>query len=149
MRRRREAVFIASTSDDCSKARAGLRNELRALGYDVRPDGPIDKGFDDDLIKEDIKPAMLSVHLLGGVYDSFVDHQIDLTMELEKRLVFWLTREAENTQDLRQRGLIEAIRLGKRQRGQWSLLNNISQRAVIHDLLGMLRPRTAAVGCAR
>ena len=144
MRRRRESVFIAGTTEDCSKASAGLRNELRALGYDVRPDGPIDEGFDDDLIKEDIKPAILSAHLLGGVYDSFVDHQIDLAMDLEKRLVFWLTREAENTQDPRQRSLIEAIRLGKRQRGQWSLLNNVSQRAVIQDLLAMLRPRAAA-----
>lgn len=146
MRRNREAVFIASTTNDCSKARAGLRDQLRASGYDVRPDGPIDEGFDDDLIKGDIEPAILSAHLLGGVYDPFVDHQIDLAMDLEKRLVFWLTREAEMTQDPKQRDLIEAIRLGKRQRGQWSLLNNLSQRAVIQDLLGMLRPQPAATG---
>jgi len=146
MRRRRESVFIAATTDDCSRARAGLRDELRALGYDVRPDGPLDEGFDEDLIKEDIEPAILSAHLLGGKYDSFVDRQIDLAMGLEKRLVFWLTREAESTQDPEQRDLVERIRLGKRQRGQWSILDNPSHRAVIQDLLGMLRPRAAAPG---
>jgi hypothetical protein len=141
MRRRRESVFVAAATPDCSKVRSALRAELRALGYDVRPDGPIDDGFGDDLIKEDIQPAILSAHLLGGVYDPFVDHQIDLAVELGKRLVFWFTPEALTTQDQRQRSLVESVRLGKRQQGQWSLLTNASPRANILDLLGMLRPQ--------
>ena len=144
MRRRRESVFVAAASPDCSKARSALRAELRALGYDVRPDGPIDDAFGDDLIKDDIKPAILSTHLLGGVYDPFVDHQIDLAMELGKRLVFWFTPEALTTRDQRQSSLVESIRLGKRQQGQWSLLTNASLRANIDDLMGMLRPQAAS-----
>jgi hypothetical protein len=145
MRRSREAVFIASVTDDCLKARNGLRDELRALGYDVRPDGPIDEGFSDELVRKEIEPAILSVHVLGGAYDPFVEHQIELAVELDKRLVFWFTRDAETSPDSRQQTLMETIRKELETHPSWDLLNSRSPRAVIQVLLGMLRPQSPAL----
>ena len=143
MRGCRGSVFVASATDDCSKARAALRDELHGQGYDVRPDGVIDEGFADELIIKDIKPAVLSAHLIGGVYDPFVGRQIDLAKGLDKQLVFWLTQEARTTQDARQRELVRAIRRGKRQKDKWELLENKLQQIVIQDFLRMLRHQPA------
>jgi len=140
MRRSRESVYIAGTTRDASDARKSLRNELRARGYDVRPDGPIDEGFSSALIKKELQPALLSAHILGGTYDAFIDKQIDLALELDKRLVFWITREAESTQDARQKQLIDGIKGGRRQQDcEW--LNSRSAQAFAEHLLEKLKPR--------
>jgi hypothetical protein len=144
MRRSREAVFIASSTDETLQAGGELRRELRAQAYDVRPDGPLDDGYADDLIEREMKPAVLSVHLLGATYDPFAEHLIDLAVQLKKRLVFWLTRQAEESPDARQRNLVEQIRKGSKQAGEWALVCNPSSRTVIQDILGMLRPKPAA-----
>jgi len=141
MRRGREAVFIAGSTDHTLQAAKELRQELRAQAYDVRPEGPLDEGYSDELIGKEMQPAVLSVHLLGPAYDSFAEHLIDLAIKLEKRLTFWLTREAEESQDARQRQLLEQI---QQKPGDWTLLRNRSSRAVIQDILGMLRPKPAA-----
>jgi hypothetical protein len=143
MRRSRQAVFIACGSEDWGKAGDELRRELRAHAYDVRPDGPLDEGYADDLIEQDLKPAVLSVHILGAAYDPFVEHLIDLAIRLDKRTAFWLTSEGEASQDARQRKLIEQIRSEEKQRGDWALLRNRSSRAVIDDILRMLEPKPA------
>jgi hypothetical protein len=144
MRRGREAVFIASSTDDTLQAAGELRRELRAQAYNVRPEGPLDEGYSDELIEKEMQPAVLSVHLLGATYDPFAEHLIDLAAKLGKRLVFWPALEAEESPDARQRKLIEQIRQGHKQAGEWALMRNRSSRAVIQDILGMLRPKPAA-----
>jgi len=140
MRRSREAVFLAGTTRDAFEARKSLGKELHAHGYDVRPDGPIDDGYSSALIKKELAPALLSVHILGGQYDPFLEKQIDLALELDQRLVFWFTREAETTQDPRQKQLIEEIRLGKRgTASEW--LNSRNAQAFAQHLFEKLKPR--------
>lgn len=141
MRRSREAVFVAGSTEETLQAAGELRRELRAQAYDVRPDALPDEGYGDDLLQRELKPVLLSVHLLGAAYDPFAEHLIDLAIQLGKRLVFWLTPEAEESQDARQRNLIDQIRAGSKQAGEWALVRNRSSRAVIQDIMGMLRPK--------
>jgi hypothetical protein len=143
MRRRLEKVFIGASTGDIFHARAELAAELHAQGYVVLPEGPIDSGFAPRLIKKTIEPAILSVHILGARYDPFDETQIDLAIELEKRVVFWVTRDAETSQDPEQRKLIERIRHGQKQQGRWDLLKSRSDRAVFDEIVGMLRPKAA------
>jgi len=59
MRRMGEAVFVASPAEDMSQASEDLRNELRAQGYVVRPEGPLDPLYSDKAVKQEIAPALL------------------------------------------------------------------------------------------
>ena len=97
MRRRREANFSGGVARDAVSARKGLRSELYAQGDDVRPEGNIDVAFDKVLIRKALQLALLSVHEIGGTYTDFLRTQIDFALELDKRLVFWITREQETS----------------------------------------------------
>ena len=70
MRRSREAIFVAGVARDCVEFRAQLVAELRAHGYDARPDGNPDKLIADAYLKGELANALLSIHVLGGAYDS-------------------------------------------------------------------------------
>ncbi len=143
MRRSREAIFLAGATRDCRDARRGLVSELRARGYDVRPDGTIDAGHSADLIRKELKPALLSVHVLGAAYEEFVESQIKIALDLDKPIVFWLTREAESTSDARQAKLIDDIRLGRFQQDcEW--LNLRSAQAFADHIIEKLKPRRVA-----
>jgi hypothetical protein len=144
MRRGQEAVFIARSAEDTFDASRRLQRELQAQGYNVRPEGPLDEGYSDELIEKQMQPAVLNVHVLGAAYDPFAERLIDLAVKLEKRLVFWLTPEAGLSQDDQQQKLIEQIRLEQKQRAQWDLLPDRSLQAVIQHILEMLRPKPAA-----
>ena len=87
MRRSREAVFIAGTTRDCAQARGELWRELKAYGYDARPDGNPDRGYSDLYLKQELDRALLSIHVLGGVHDRFVEKQIDVALEMGKPLL--------------------------------------------------------------
>jgi hypothetical protein len=54
-----------------------------------------------------------------------------------------VTREAEETQDTRQQKLLKKVH---EQGAGWALVRNRSSRAVIQDILGMLRPAPARAG---
>jgi TIR domain len=144
MRRSREAVFVSLLVGDTLQAGRDLQKEFLKQGYDARPEGPLDSGFRDETIeKEMLLPAILSVHLLGTSYDPFTEHVIDLAIRLEKRMVFWLTPGTGKAQDARQRKLIERIRLREKRTAEWELLENGNSRAVIDDILELLKRKTA------
>ena len=58
--------------------------------------------------------AVLSVHLLGSVYDPFSERIALLAADLEHQMMFWMASGAETTADERQKALIDAIRSGVR-----------------------------------
>jgi TIR domain len=144
MRRSREAVFVALCIGDTLQAGCELQKELLRKGYDARPGGPLDKNFSDDKIETAwLDPALLSVHLLGGSYDPFVEHLIDLAVKLDKRLVFWLTPQANDPRNDRQRRLIEAIRNGQKGPPK-AILESPNSRVVIDAVLDLLKPKPSA-----
>jgi hypothetical protein len=149
MRRHRERLFVASPAPDCLDYWEALRKELLSQSYDVQPEGRRDSTFSDKLVRGEMESALLSIHLLGGTYDAFGEHQIDLAAELERRLVFWFPEEAERTADERQRILLGLIRNGRRgdnkelPRG-WALLVEKSPWKLSQEILAMLKPQREA-----
>lgn len=149
MRRQRERVFVASPSEDCLDYWEALRGELQCQSYDVQPEGRRDRSFTDKYVRREMDGALFSVHLLGGVYDAFSEHQITLAAELERKLVFWFATGAEETANERQRRLLALIRDGKRSDGAelpqgWALLIERSPRKLIQEILSMLKPQRGA-----
>ena len=82
----------------------------------------------------------MSVHVIGRTYTDFLRTQVDLALELDKRLVFWITLEAETSTDPKVTRLIEDIRQGAIQKDcEW--LNSRSAQAFAEYLLKRLKPR--------
>ena len=69
MRRANQRVHVAWPVEECLVAWEQLSDELRSKGFDVQPMGPRDDSFADNLLIQDIDQAVLSIHLLGSVYD--------------------------------------------------------------------------------
>jgi TIR domain len=148
VRRQRERVFIASPSDDCLESWEALREELLCQSYDIQPEGRRDITFSDKFLRREIDGALLSVHLLGRSYDAFSEQQINLAVEMERKLVFWLA--AGEPIDEQQRKLLAQVRDGKCASGAslppgWTLLpDEKSPRKLIQEVLAMLKPQPAA-----
>jgi hypothetical protein len=104
MRRKSAGIFVATANEGVQAAEQALRKELAAQKYDVRPDGPIDSGYTDKAIRDQLEPALLSVHLLGREVDTTSVRQLKLAHALGKRLVVWSVEasplEAEATSEL-------------------------------------------------
>lgn len=151
LRRQRERVFVGSPQDECVQIWRELGEELRTLGYDVQPPGRRDASFADELVRQEMNGAKLSIHLIGSAYDEFIERQIVLAADLEHRLVFWLAADSQSTGDPRQRELVTTVRDGKRPRASnrtlpdgWMLLRDISPRKLIDEVLAVLKPKPAA-----
>jgi len=138
MRRVGEAVFVATPAEDMFDASEDLRNELRAQGYVLRPDGPLDKFYSDNAIKKEIEPALFSVHLLGNKHDPF-----QLAIQLGKRILVWLPKGAVESADVRQRQLLESIRNGKGISSPFELFEGVAVRNMIAEVLCALKPQLA------
>ena len=144
MRRNRQPVFLAGVARDGVSVRESLRNELEKRGHDVRPAGNPDRGYSPTLINKALDGALLSVHVLGATHADFVETQIKLAFDAGKRLVFWITREAENTQDVQQRNSIELIYKGEGAYMGCEWLNSRSAQGVAEYLMEKLRPSPQA-----
>jgi hypothetical protein len=147
LRRQRERVVVASPSKECRTVWEELRKELHVKGYDVQPEGPRNSGFGDKVILKEFKGALLSVHLLGTVYDSFVQHQIQLAADLGQRLMFWLASSVEAV-DAEQARLIAALRNGHRPDrpditlpAGWDFLPPMTPRDLMQAVLEALKPK--------
>jgi hypothetical protein len=143
MRRTGEAVFVATPAEDTAEASEDLRNELRAQGYVVRPDGPLDKFYSDKAIKKEIEPALLSVHLLGPHHDEFAARQVRLAVDLGKRVLFWMPKGAIESADPRQRQLLESIRNASEITTPFELFEGTAVRKMIAEVLQSLKPQLA------
>src|SRR5262249_13038373 len=147
MRRKGEVVFVATPAEDAFEAGNDLCNELRAQGYVVRPEAPLDGfAYSDKAVKAQIEPAVLSVHLFGNKYDEFAARQVRLAVELGKRVLFWVPRGALESADARQRELLESIRNAEGIKAPFELFEGVAARnmiaEVIHALKPQLRPAT-------
>jgi TIR domain-containing protein len=152
LRRERERVFVASPAEDCLEVWKRLRDELYDRGYDVQPAGRRDADFADDLIRGELERALLSVHLLGAAYDPFVERQIGLAIDLERRLTFWFAPGADGTVDVEQQRLLRGLGDGQRPGGAgaalppgWTLLRNLPSQRLIEEVLAALKPKETAV----
>src|SRR5262249_28612631 len=126
-------------------------DELSNQGYDVQPEGRRNPDFADELIRGDLERALLSVHLLGGRYDPFVERQIRLAAELEYRLLFWRGPGADCRTDARQAELIETLRNGQRPDrpgaalpAGWNFLPERGPLHLIEEVLASLKPKPTA-----
>src|SRR5262245_22089531 len=151
MRRANQRVHVAWPVDECLTAWQQLSDELRSKGFDVQPTGPRDTTFANKLLIEDMDRAVLSVHLLGSVYDEFSERIALLAADLEQQIMFWMTSGAENTVDAKQRALIDAIRRGVRPDKPtvewphgWSLIADAGIRKFIDAVVTKLRPQEHA-----
>jgi hypothetical protein len=140
MRRSREPVFVATPADDGMGEWEELRSELQAQSFDVRPEGPLDAAFADDLLRRELESAVLSVFLLTGRHEPFVERQLALSRELGRRLVVWL-RSAPGATDEKQAAFIQSIRSGEAVPGGCTLLEHMSSRDMIREVLEALKPR--------
>jgi hypothetical protein len=151
LRRERERVFVASPADDCLDVWRQLRDELRDQGYDVQPEGRRDAAsFADEFLRDEMEHALLSVHLLGAAHDPFVERQIRLAADLERKLMFWIAPGADATADANQARLIQILGDGKRPDRPsaelppgWMLLRDRTPRSLIDEVLASLRPKQA------
>ena len=148
---RNQRVHVAWPVEECLTAWEQLSDELRSKGFDVQPTGPRDASFAERLLMEDMDRAVLSVHLLGSVYDPFSERMALLAADLEHQMIFWMTSGAETTADERQRALIDAIRSGVRPDNPerewphgWSLIADAGIRRFIDAVVTKLRPQPPA-----
>ena len=140
MRRGNQRVHVAWPVEECVVAWEQLSDELRSKGFDVQPTGPRDSSFSERLLMEDMDRAVMSVHLLGSVYDPFTERVALLAADAEHQMIFWLASGADSTADERQRALIDAIRSGVRPDHRarewphgWSLIADAGIRRFIDD----------------
>lgn len=151
MRRGNQRVHVAWPVEECLTAWEQLSDELRSKGFDVQPTGPRDGSFDDKLLKEDMDRAVLSIHMLGSVYDQFSERVALLAADLDRQMMFWIASRTGTPPDERQRTLIDAIKRGVRPddpnrewpRG-WSLISDAGVRQFIDGVVTKLRPEAAA-----
>jgi hypothetical protein len=148
MRRRHQAVFIATPAEDGLVEWEELRRELQAQGFDVRPEGPLDPSFADPPIVDALSPAVIAVFLLTGSHDPFLTRQLDLARQHAKRLVFWVHPNA-TTASPQAAMVIESIRQGERLPADSALLDRMSSRDMIREVLEILKPRRTPQPLAR
>jgi hypothetical protein len=151
MRRGNQRVHVAWPVEECFAAWEQLSDELRSKGFDVQPTGPRDASFSERLLMEDMDRAVMSVHLLGSVYDPFTERVALLAADAEHQMIFWLASGAETTADERQRALIDVIRSGVRPDNRdrewpqgWSLIADAGIRRFIDAVVTKLRPQPPA-----
>jgi hypothetical protein len=140
MRRMEESVFLASTAEDVEAPAEDLRNELQMQGYVLLPEGPVDDLFSDRAIKDEIDPALLSVHLVGAQYSKVAERQIRLALDLSKKLVFWIQKGSFETPDTQQKRLLEFISKADGFTSEFTLLQDTSVRDMIAEVLHLLKP---------
>lgn len=147
-------VYVAETTSDLDDKLGELRRDLKDRGYVVLPDGdlPYRSEAYKDKVRECLKRAILSVHLIGSGYGfvpegetrSNVWLQHDLAMERGAdpkflRLI-WLPRDVAAA-DQRQRDFITYLQDDAGvQQGADLLNSNIEElKTVIHDRLTKIR----------
>jgi len=144
MLRGKARVFVARAAEGSRGERDAIVRQLREEGYALipPPEGAIPKGLDRRTLKEIVADAPVTVHVLGAEHDSDVRTQIDLAIEADKKLIFWLAKGNASAEG-EQAQLIESIR-GNRWNlpdGRWALLEGRSTGALLGDLLGLLEPK--------
>jgi hypothetical protein len=155
----RAIVYVAETTSDLDEKASELRRDLKDRGYLVLPAGdlPYRANAYKEKVRDGLKQAVLSVHLVGADYGfvpegetkSNVWLQHDLATERGSdpsfvRLV-WMPGEVASS-DARQQGFIKELLDGAgAQRGADLLNGSIEEfKTVIHEKLAEIRKRREA-----
>jgi len=147
MLRGKEKVFVARAAEGATEERDAVAREIRAAGYALwpPPEGAIPRGMDRQAIKQFIDEANCTVHIVSADADASVREQIDLALNAQKKVLFYLTSPDEAAEG-EQKKLIEEIRLNKWNlpRGTWKLLGSRSVAERRRDLISCLAPAPPA-----
>ena len=140
MRRSREAVFVATPPDDGLTEWQALRRELEAQGFNVRPDGPQDPSFADAAIIDAMNGAVVAVFIVTATHDPFLTRQLELARQRGLRLVFWAHPNCSQATP-EAKAVITAIRQGDNLPLDSTLLDRMTSRDMIREVLEILKPR--------
>ena len=141
MRRLREMVYVASPADDVDAAWRELRAELSHQGYVVGPEAKLNRGLASEFIKNEIKGSVLTIHLLGAEYHPLAERQLDLCSEMDQKMAIWIQKDAEQTADEQQRKLLKDVRDFKNIPKGTPVLEGVTGRTAVQDLLELLKPK--------
>lgn len=84
-------VYVAEPPPTEAKAAwERLLAELESVGFDLLPSMRLDNSFDDETLLSFIKPAALSVHLLGPTFSKFSASQMRIAAAMKTSAVVWL-----------------------------------------------------------
>ena len=119
--------------------RSGLQNQLSDWGYNVKPEILLSPEFGPDPVREEMEKCSLAIFLLGAVYDKFVEDQIEIARELNKRLIFWIHPAKAKAADPRQRDML--ARLAKTLPAGAQFLGGASIRGMLDQFQGALQPK--------
>lgn len=147
-RRKSEAIFVASASEDVDSDRAALSKELRDQGYDVSAE-PVDDFYADEMIERALERAVMSIHLIGAGYREVVNRQIDIARKVNKRMVFWISPQALSSARDRQAELLKRIRTAQDMPPDFWTLENGTAREKIAKVLNLLKPTSVPASAGR
>jgi len=140
-----DKIFVARPTPGAAEERNAIAREIRAAGYALSPPplGAIPE-VDIDNFKNYINEARATVHVLGPDFHPSVRHQIDLSLDAGKRVIFCLTRDADSAAG-DQKALIDQIRNNawNLPHGAWDFLDSRSPAVRLKDLLGVLAQHRA------
>jgi len=147
---RKEAIFLAETTDDLKDQRESIRRDLQQHGYTVLPARGLPLAASDmkASLEQDLAHCRMSVHLIGKNYGwipegssvSLLEIQNELAIERGKQGGFvrllWIPAGLQ-VEDERQAKVINQFRMDPRMQVGADLLETIFEdlRTVIHDRL--------------
>ncbi len=137
MANRQQGLYLAPVPPEMEGDRRDLQNQLADWGYNVKPDILLSPEFGTDAVREEMEGCSLAIFLLGGLYDRFVEDQIEVAQEMKKRLVFWISPGKAKTAEQGQSALISRIRETLPASSQ--ILGGASIRGMIDQLQGALK----------
>jgi TIR domain len=153
---KRAIVYVAETTSDVEDKAGELRRDLKDRGYLVLPgeDLPYRASAYKDKVRECLRQAVLSIHLVGAEYGfvlegetkSHVWLQHDLALEQATEPNFlrliWMPRDIFSCDERQQRFITYLQEDPNVQRGADLLNGNIEElKTVIHEALGKHRVR--------
>jgi hypothetical protein len=124
----REAIFLATTTGDLKEQREAIRRDLLQHGFTVLPGGtlPLDASELESAVRADLARSRMSIHLIGRNYAVVPEGSAASVTEIQNELaiersvsngqfsrLLWIPQGLE-TQDARQRSVIEHLRMDQR-----------------------------------
>jgi hypothetical protein len=139
MRNERQAIYVAEPPAELESTWELVRKELAAKGYSVVPLDRLDEFFAEEALLAELRPAVLTVHLLGGTYHEFSVRQARLARELHKPAIVWVAPDI--SLDSRQREFVNDHAGFSASRARYVFLSNRRDWQLSQDILDELRPQ--------
>ena len=133
MRNQRTPVYVSEPAPpEAISGWQRLRDELKSYGFRVLPSFRLRDSFKTEILLPEMKPAAVSVHLLGAAWSDFSKLQIDLARKMTSSAVIWLPPGSEP--DSRQREYLDTLNGFKRltilrTTDYWDLAKIVSEEA--------------------